>query len=139
MLNTIATNVPTMSKPLLAPLNIDDTYSLSSTNNNPLQATTNINAPASQCQTLYQPNTAPDKGNSLFLISPSLTVNPANPSSAFTQNYTVPFVSMNKLRRIFDVPDHQYSHEEYLHQVDAHMIFTMREQPVDLVACNQWH
>ena len=31
------------------------------------------------------------------------------------------------------------SPEEYLHQIDAHMIFIMWEQPVDPLAYNQWH
>ena len=57
MLNTKTTTVPTLSRPPLAPLNIADTYSLSTTNNNPFETNTILNATANQSQTLYQPHT----------------------------------------------------------------------------------
>ena len=38
----------------------------------------------------------------------------------------------------FDGLDHQYTPEKQLHQIDAHMIFTMREQLLDLAAYMQW-
>ena len=56
-----------------------------------------------------------------------------------TQNHTVPFVAMNKSVKPFDGLDHQYTPEEYLQQIDAHIFFTMGEQPIDPVAYNQWH
>ena len=40
---------------------------------------------------------------------------------------------MNKSVKTFDYLDHQYTPEEYLYQIDAHMIFTVREQPLDPV------
>ena len=46
---------------------------------------------------------------------------------------------MNKTVKPFDGLDHQYTPEEYLQQIDAHIIFTMGEQPIDPVAYNQWH
>ena len=96
MLNTKTTTVPTLSRPPLAALNIADTYLLSSTKNNPFQTKTNLNAAANQCQTLYQPHTAPNIGPSAILPSSSSTVNAKKPYSVNTQNYTVPLVEMNK-------------------------------------------
>ena len=46
---------------------------------------------------------------------------------------------MNKSVKTFERLDYQYTHEEYLHQNDAHMILTMGKQPLDPVAYNQWH
>ena len=46
---------------------------------------------------------------------------------------------MNKSGGTFDGFDHQYTPEEYLDQIYAGMICTMREQPLDLVAYHQWH
>ena len=46
---------------------------------------------------------------------------------------------MSKSVKTFDGLDHQYSSKEELHQIDAHMTFTMGEQPVDPVDYNQWH
>ena len=59
------------------------------------------------------------------------------PFSASTQNYTVPFVTMNKSVKTFDGPDHHYTADKYLHQTDAQMIFIMREHLLDPVAFNQ--
>ena len=39
----------------------------------------------------------------------------------------------------FDGLHHQKTLEEYIHQIDAHKIFTMEEQTLDLVANIQWH
>ena len=56
-----------------------------------------------------------------------------------SQNLAVPFVAMNKNVKPFDGLDHHYTPEEHLQQIDAHIIFTMGEQPFDLVAYNHWH
>ena len=66
-------------------------------------------------------------------------MNPIDPSSAHTQNYTVPFVAMNKSVNTFDGINHQNTPEEHLHQIDAHIIFTMGEQPLSPAAYNQGH
>ena len=44
---------------------------------------------------------------------------------------------MNKSVKTFDELNHQYTLEDNLHQSDAHMIFTMGEQPPDLVVFKQ--
>ena len=41
---------------------------------------------------------------------------------------------MNQFVKISDRLDCQYPPEEYLHQIDAHMIFTIGEQPLDPTA-----
>ena len=41
---------------------------------------------------------------------------------------------MNKSAKTFDGLGHQYTPEELSHQIEAHMIFTMGEQPLDPVA-----
>ena len=41
--------------------------------------------------------------------------------------------------QFFDELDHQYTSEEYLRQIDAHMIFTIREQPPNPAAWIHWH
>ena len=64
LLKTITTTVPTPSRPLLAPLNIAETSSLSSTSNNSFQTNSNLNATANRCQTLYQSHTEPKIGHS---------------------------------------------------------------------------
>ena len=74
-----------------------------------------------------------------FLSVSSSTVNPINPSSVNTQNCAVLFVAKNKSVKTFDGFDLQYTAEEYLHQNDVHMIFTMGEQPIDPVAYNPRH
>ena len=76
-------------------------------------------------------------GQSGKLPSSSSTVNPINPSSLNTQNYTVPFVAMNKSVEPFDLFDHQFTPENILHEIDANMIFTIGEQIFDPVAYNQ--
>ena len=48
-----------------------------------------------------------------------------------TQNYTVPFVTLNKSVKTSDGLDHQNPPEENLHQIDAHLILSMGEQPLD--------
>ena len=45
---------------------------------------------------------------------------------------------MNKSVKTFDEVDHQNTPEEHL-QSDAHMIFTVWEQPLDPVAYKHWH
>ena len=141
MLNTKTTTVPTLSRPPLAPLIIADTYSLGSTNNNPFQSNTHLNVTANPCQTIYQPHTAHNlpKDHPTILPSSFSTVNPMKLSSVNTQNYTLPFVALNISVKTFDGLDHQYTTEDYLHQIDAQTIFTMEEQPLDLVAYNQWN
>ena len=139
MLKTITTIDPTLSKLPLAPLKITDTFSFSSTNKNPFQTKTNFIDTANPCQTLYQPHTAAIRGPYATLPSSSFTVNPIEPSAVSTQNYTVYFAAMNKSVRTFDGLDHQNTPEECLHPIDAHMIFTMGEPPLDDVGSNQWH
>ena len=67
MLNTKTTSVPMLSRHPLAPLNIADTYSLSSINDDPFETKTNKNATANQFQTLYQPYSAPNLSLSTVL------------------------------------------------------------------------
>ena len=104
MLNTKITTVPTSSRNLLAELNIADTYSLGSNNNNPFKSKTNLNATASQSQTLYQPYTASNIGPSTSLLSSSSvpTVKLINHPPAITPNYTVLSAAMNKCVKTFD-------------------------------------
>ena len=124
------TTVPTLSKLLLAPLNNVDTCSLSSTNNNPFQTNTKFKAIANPSETFYHPHFVPNIGLSACLPSSSYvpTVIPTTPSAVITQNFTVHFVAMNKFLTTFDGLHHHYSLEEYSHQVDALMIFTMKEK-----------
>ena len=140
ILKTKTTTVPILSMTSLAQLINIETLSLSSTNNNPFQANTKLNATANPCWTLYQPHTAPNMQKNLPAISSwsSSTVNPMNFSSVNTQNYTVPIVSMNKSVKTVHGLDHVYTSEEYLHRVDAHMMFTMRKELLDLLAYSQW-
>ena len=133
MTKTITTTVPTFSRLPLPPLKIADTYEISSTNNNPFQTNTDLNATASQCQTLNQTHTAPDLGPSAFFPSSFSTVNPIISSSENTKNYTVPFVAMNKSVKTFDGLDHQSTPQEHLHQIDAHMILILGKQLLDTV------
>ena len=123
MLNTKTTTVPTPSKPPLAPLDIAETYSLNSTNNNPSRTNTLLNATANPCQTLHQPHTVPNIGSSAILPLSFSTVNPRYLYFVNTQNCTVPFVAMNKSVKTFDGLGHQYTPDKYLHRIDAHMIF----------------
>ena len=78
MLDPTTTTVPTS---LLSPLIIADNQSLSSTNNNPFQTSTNLNATANPCQTLYQPHTLLNMCLSAFLPPSSPFVNPLIPFS----------------------------------------------------------
>ena len=89
--------------PRLPPLNFVTTYSLSSTNNNTFQANRILNAIANPSQMIYQPHTATNKWSSASLLSSSFvpTVNLMNPPLVNTQNYTVPFVAMNKSEKFF--------------------------------------
>ena len=137
MLKTITTTVHTLSRPPLPLLITADTYSLSSTKDSPLQTSTNLNPTAIQCQILYQTHTAPNVGPSSFLFSLPSSVNPLSICFVNRQNYTVIFVAMNKSVKTFCGLDHQNGPEEYLHQIVAHMIFSMREKPLHSVACDQ--
>ena len=65
------------------------------------------------------------------------SMNSTNPPSVNARIYTVPFVAMNKTVKTFDGLDHQYTPGEYLHQIDAHIIFTLGEKPLDPSAYNQ--
>ena len=112
MLNTKTTNFYTLSGPPLAPLIYAGFYSSISTINNPFQLISNLNTASNPCQTLYQPHIAHNIGSSAFLPSSSSTLNPMNPSSVGTQNYTVPFVAMKKSVEAFDGLNHQYTPEE---------------------------
>ena len=136
MLKTITTTVFALSTPPLASLNFADTYSLSSTENNPLLTKTTLVVSAISSWTRFQQKTA-------LLISPSAglfsafsdpTVNPKNLLYVNTQNYTVLFVELNKLVSTSDGLHHQYTPEKYLHQIDAQTFFTMREQRLDVLA-----
>ena len=137
MLNTITTTVHTLSRPPLPLLNTADTYSMKSTKDSPLQTNTILNPTAIQCQILYQTHTALNVGPSSILFSLPSSVNPMSISFVSTQNYTVLFVAMNKPVKTFRRLDHQNGPEEYLHQIDAHMIFSMRGKPLHPVACDQ--
>ena len=64
-------------------------------------------------------------------------MNPIIPSSKNTQNFTLPFIAMNKSVKPFDGLDRKYSPDEYSHQIDAQMISTLGKQPPNLVAHNQ--
>ena len=133
-----------LSRPPLNTLNARDSYSLTSTNPNNFQTNTSLNATNMNPQTLYQPHTTPlqqmyQPNYSALQTSNTSTGQNIPIPVATTQNYTVPFVSMNKSVKPFDGLDHQYTPEEYLQQIDAHIIFTMGEQPTDPVAFNQWH
>ena len=46
---------------------------------------------------------------------------------------------MNKSVEAFDGLDHRYTPEEFLLQIDAHIIFTMEEYFLDPIAHNQKH
>ena len=61
--------VPAFSRLHFVPIKIVDTYSLSSSNKNPVETKINSNATANPPQTLYQPHTAPNLGPSACLIS----------------------------------------------------------------------
>ena len=150
-LNTITTGSnrimsnPFLSRPPLNTLNAGDSYSLTSTNPNNFQTNTALNATNMNPQTLYQPHTTPlqQMNQPSYSALQAIPNNSAGQNTTFpvitTQNYTVPFVAMNKSVKPFDGLDHQYTPEEYLQQIDAHIIFTMGEQPIDPVAYNQWH
>ena len=45
---------------------------------------------------------------------------------------------MNKYLETFDRLDLPKTSEDYLHQIDAHIVCTMGEQPFDSDAYNQW-
>ena len=126
-----------MSRSPSAPLNIADTYLLTSINNNPIQTSTNTNATANPCQTLYQPNTAPNISPSAISPSSFSTVYPLNPSPVNTQHNSVPFVSKIKSMKTFDGVDHQNTPEECLHRTDEKMNFTMGKLFFDRVAFEQ--
>ena len=66
-------------------------------------------------------------------------MNPLNFFLVNTQNKTVPFAARKKSVKTFDGLDHQYTPEKDLQQIDTHMIFTIGEQPLNLLAGNQWH
>ena len=52
----MSTTFPTPSRTPSIPLNISDTYSLSSTNSDPFPTSTKSDATANPCKTLYQPH-----------------------------------------------------------------------------------
>ena len=141
MLITITTSVPALSRPLLVPRNFGVTYSLSDTNNNPFQTNTDLKATAKQSQTLPKPHRAPKVDTSVTLPSSTSVPNvvPRSPSPVITLNYTVPSVPVNNSVKTFDVFDHQKTPQKFLEQIDAHMTFTIGKQPLDPVACLQWH
>ena len=64
---------------------------------------------------------------------------PINLFSANTQIKTEPFVAMKKCAETVDGLNHQFIHEEYLHQIEAHMTFTMEEHPLYSLLYYQWH
>ena len=92
VLNALTTTVPTLSRYLLIQLNIADTYTLSGSNKNPFQTITNLNATEKPCQSLYQPDTAPNIGPSAILPSSSSTVDPRNFSSISTKKTILYFL-----------------------------------------------
>ena len=46
---------------------------------------------------------------------------------------------MNKSVKTFDGADHHYTHEENLHQTDAHMVLTKGKQSLDPLTYNHRH
>ena len=94
-------------------------------------------------QTLYQPHTTllqqmyQPSYSALQTVPNTSTGQNTTLPVITTQNHTVPFVAMIKTVKPFDGLDHQYTPEEYLQQIDAHIIFTMGEQPIDPVAYNR--
>ena len=85
------------------------------------------------------PNTAPNIGFSENLPPSSSTGTPKRPFSVNTQNYTVPFVAMDKSIKALDHHDHENTPVANLNQIDAEMSFTMGKQPLDLVPFIQKH
>ena len=69
MLNLLNKIVLTLSRPLLSPLSLADTYLLSSTNISPFHTDTKLNATGNPSQIIYQSQTAPTKGPSASLLS----------------------------------------------------------------------
>ena len=63
-------------------------------------------------------------------------MNPIKPFSVNTQNFAVAFIALIKSLKGFDRLDHQYTPADYLHQIDAHMTFTLGEQPLNHLAYN---
>ena len=122
MLNTITASVPTLSRPPLASLSFAGTYEVSRTNIKPFQTKSILNVTANQCQMFYQPRTVPNIGPSAILISSFSTESPINSSSVNTQNYTICFVAINNSVITFDWLLNQYTPDEYLHEIHAHMI-----------------
>ena len=115
---------------------------MSSTKTNTFQIDSNLNATANPPQKLYQPhvtpniqNTSNNFGPSASVLSPSSfpTVNPINPPPVNTENSALLCVDMNESSKILERLDHQSTPEEYLHQTDAQIVFTMVEQLPDLV------
>ena len=106
---------------------------------NPFQTKTNSNATANPSQTLYQRHTTSNVQPIPHHTGPFASLLSSSKPSVNRQNYTVTFVEMNKSVKTFDGLDHQYTPEEFLHQIDAHMIFNMREQPLEPIDDIQWH
>ena len=114
----------------LVPLNIADIHSFSTTINNPFQTKTFLNATTNPSQSFYQPHTAANIHPSANLGSSSfvIAVNPIKFSSFFTQIHSVLFNAGNKSVKTIDGLDQHCTTEEYLRQIDAHMVFAMGEQ-----------
>ena len=68
MLKVITTTVLTLSRPSIAPLNIADFYSVSSTNDNAFQTLYNPISETNPSQTIYQPHNAPNIGPPATLL-----------------------------------------------------------------------
>ena len=123
----------------MIPLNFADAYSLGSTKKNQFKTSTIKNATAYQCQILCQPHTSHNRCPRAYILYSAATVKRLNPFSVNTQNFTLRFVAMNKSVKTFDGIEHYYTSEEHLHEIDAQMIFTMREKPLDPEIYNQKH
>ena len=125
----------------MTPFSIVDAYSMSSTNNNPFQTNTSLNATATSSQTSHKPHTDPKTSPSASLPSSSVvfTKQATNKCPVTAQSFTLAFVAMNKSVKTSDGREHQIIPEKLLYQVEPHMNFTMGDQPPDLVAYNQWH
>ena len=67
-----STSVPALRRPPMTPFSIVDAYSMSSTNNNPFQTNTSLNATATSSQTSHKPHTDPKTSPSASLPSSSV-------------------------------------------------------------------
>ena len=62
-------------------------------------------------------------------------MSPINRCQLNTQNFNIPFVAWNISVKTADRFDHQYTPEEFLHQIDANMFYIIR----DVLLYIQWH